>query len=118
MSKPRFKLYAEVDTMAHANTIKNNIQNQLVGKDIFEEHSLSAFDDTSGLSGKILVVAEWRFNNAIDRDAMREWIKDQVQNHPQVKIWVSVAKLSWHRCTHDDATVENCTTTNYAEWNK
>lgn len=118
MSKPRFALYAEVDTLAHANTIKNSITNELAGKDIFEEHSFSAIDDSNGLSGKILVVAEWRFNNSIDRDAIRDWIKNQVQDHPQVKKWVTLARLSWHRCTHDDIVTQDCKMTGYEEFVK
>lgn len=115
MSKPRFYLYAEVDTLAHANTIKTSIQNQLAGKDIFETHNLSAMDD---VYGKHFIVADWRFNRGIDRDALKDWAQDQIQNHPQVKVWVTSAKLSWHLCTHDDQSVQDCKTTNYSEWGK
>ena len=118
MSKPRFRLYAEVDTLAHANTIKNSITNELAGKDIFEEHGFGVRQGDILNPNKIIVYAEWRFNTAIDRDEIREWLKDQIQNHPQVKNWVSVARLSWHRCTHDEEIVKDCRTTNYAEWNK
>jgi hypothetical protein len=116
MSKPRFKLVLEVDTVAHANTIKNSIVSELAGKDIFEQHLLRSGQDPE--TSKIGVVADWRFNTAIDRDAMRDWAEDQIQNNPQVKVWVTSAKLSWHRCTHDDGTTESCDTTGYAEWTK
>ena len=116
MSKPRLKLYTEVDTLLHANTIKTNIQTQLVGKDIFETHSLA-----SGLvskTGKNVVYGDWRFNTQLDRDFIRNWIKDQIETHPQVKNWVKKARLSWHVCSHDDPIVVDCTTTSYAEFVK
>ena len=118
MSKPRFSLYAEVDTLAHANTIKTNIQTQLVGKDIFEEHQFLIAEGGTVGESIIRIIAEWRFNNAVDRDALKDWAQDQIQSHPQVKNWVSKAKLVWHRCTHDEQIVENCKTTNYVEWSK
>lgn len=116
MSKPRFKVYAEVDTLAHAETIRQNLANRAAGKDIFEEHSLAAFFD--GEVGKNVVVAEWRFNNAVDRDDVRDWIKDQVQNHPQVKNWVTRASVTSHLCTHDDAEVKDCRTTQFVDWER
>ncbi len=115
MSKPRFKMVIVVDTLAHAITIRDSIVAQLAGKDIFEQHSLGA---STNLNGEIEGIAEWRFNNSIDRDAIKDWIRDQVENHPQVKNWVQRAKLSWHQCTHDEAIVENCKSTNYLEWSK
>lgn len=116
MSKPRFKLQAGIDTLAHATTIKTNITAELVGKDIFEEHNFSTGFDSE--LNQNMIYGEWRFNNQIDRDAIREWIKDQIQNHPVVKTWILNAKLSWHLCTHDDSTIENCKTTIYAEFVK
>ena len=116
MSKPRFSLYAEIDTLAHANTIKTNIQTQLAGKDLFEIHGFSTFVDI--LDGKNKIFADWRFNNFIDRDALKNWAQDQIQNHPQVKVWVLKAKLSWHECSHSDLEVKNCRTTSYAEFLK
>ena len=118
MSKPRFKLYAEVDTLAHANTIKTNVQIQLVGKDIFEQHSFSIIKGDELNSSKIILLADWRFNNSIDRDSLKDWVKDQIQNNPQVKNWVLVSKLSWHICTHDDISIKNCRETFYGEFLK
>ena len=43
--KPRFKMVITVDTLAHAQTIRDKIVTQLAGKDIFEQHSLTAFRD-------------------------------------------------------------------------
>lgn len=118
MSKPRFSLYAEIDTLAHANTIKTNIQAQLVGKDIFEEHSFGIGTNDPFNPGKIILRAEWRFNNAIDRDALKDWVQDQIQNHPIVKTWVLLVRLIVHLCTHDDSEIKDCKTTNYIEWSK
>lgn len=115
MSKPRFKMVLKIDTLAHAATIRNSIVSELAGKDIFEEHGLSHYTDSDGL---VVGIGEWRFNNEIDRDAIKDWIKGQVNDHPVVKNWVSDAKLSWHRCTHDDSQVSDCGTTDYFEWKK
>jgi len=113
MSKPRFKMVLIVDTLAHAATIRNSIISELAGKDIFEEHNLSA---SRNEDGNVEAIAEWRFNNDIDRDDIKDWVRDQVENHPVVKTWVSSARLSWHRCTHDESIVENCRQTDYSEW--
>ena len=118
MSKPRIKIYLEVDTAAHGQTIRDAIQNRLVGKDIFETHS---FDFGRGNENDLNVIwgiAEFRFNNPIDRDDVLNWIKDQVQNAPQVKTWVKKASVTSHLCSHDDLEVKDCRTTNYAEWSK
>jgi len=115
MGKPSFKLIATVDTLAHANTIKNSIQDELVGKDIFEEHNLSALRNDDG---NFSCVAEFSFNNNIDRDSIKDWIISQVRDHQVVKNWVSKARLSWHYCTHGDKEVKSCKTTGYFEWSK
>ena len=114
MSKPRFHIYFEIDTKAHAETIKNEIQNQLIGKDIFEKHSFSTFQFDS----KNYLIGDWRFNKAIDRDAVKDWVRDQAENHPIVKTWIQNAKISWHLCTHDNPEIKDCRTTNYFEWTK
>ena len=104
--------------MAHGQTIRSAIQDKLVGKDIFETHD---FDfgvgndlDPSVIWGR----AEIRFNSEIDRDDVKDWIKDQVQNHPQVKNWVTRATVQTHLCSHDDEEVKDCRTTNFLEWEK
>lgn len=115
MSKPRFEMNLTIDTTAHAVTIRNSILNELSGKDIFETFTLSHYTNPSGL---IVGIGDWTFNTDVDRDAIKDWVKDQVENHPQVKNWVSSAALSWHRCTHVDSVVENCKNSNYFEWLK
>ena len=113
MSKPRLKLSAVIDTEAHADTIIGQIRTRLVGKDIFEEHNL--FRELNE-NGTVELVAEFRFNNRIDRDDVKTWIKNQVQTHPQVKNWVQSARVTDHICSHDDVSVKDCKTTEYIEW--
>lgn len=105
-----------VDTVQHAQTIKNNIVNELAGKDIFETHTLTGYVDEEG---QIKVIADLRFNNGVHRDGVKNWIKAQVRDHPTVKTWVQSASLTVHRCTHGDAEVQNCGTTDFVrEWTK
>lgn len=113
MSKPRISIYLEVDTVAHGQTIKQAIQDQLVGKDIFETYSFDFGVGNESDPNVIWGSAEFRFNNRINRDSIRDWIKDQVQNHPQVKNWVTKARIISHLCTHDDVEVKPCTETEY-----
>ena len=116
--KPRIRLYLEVDTVAHGLTIKNAIQNKIAGKDIFEIHG---FDFGVGNMSDPNVVwgyLEVRFNSQTDFEEVRDWIKDQVQNHPQIKVWVTKAIVTTHTCTHDDPEVKDCKTTNYLEWER
>lgn len=116
MSKPRASITLEVDTLAHATTIANAINTRLSGKDIFENHGVSAYFDS--LSNRNFVSADLRFNARLDRDDVIDWAKDQVRNHPQVKVWVLSAKVVTHLCSHDDAEVKNCKTTDYLEWER
>ncbi len=111
MSKPRIKIYCEVDTLAHASTIKNAIQNHIVGKDIFNVENISHSLDN--ITGIIRVSSDIRFNSRTDRDELVTWIKDQIQTNPQVKTWVLKADVTSHLCTHDDASVQDCKTTEY-----
>ena len=114
MSKPRFSLYAEIDTLVHANQIKTSLQNELAGKDVFEEHHFNLVQ----IDSKNVLTAEWRFNKGPERDALRDWAKDQIQNDPVVKTWIQTAKLSWHLCSHDDAQIKDCRSTSYEEFIK
>ena len=115
MSKPRLQMTARIDTLAHAITIRNAIRDELIGKDIFEEHSLMGFVDGDGT---VVGNLDVRFNSDVDRNSVRDWIEDQIQNHPQIKNWILQAKVWWHRCTHDEIAVNNCGTTEYAKWVK
>ena len=47
MSKPRVSLRVEIDTLNHAETIRDAISLELVGKDIFENHTLDVVDSPS-----------------------------------------------------------------------
>lgn len=111
MSKPRLQLTAVIDTETHADTIIASIRTQLVGKDVFEEHSLKRSVDVE--TGKILLCFDLRFNSEIDRNSVRTWLRDQVRDHPVVKTWVQSVTLTRHECSHDDVTVQDCKTTDY-----
>lgn|SRR3990167_9973054 len=112
MSKPRLQLQAVIDTEAHADTIIASIRAELVGKDVFEEHSLSKYVDALN-DNKVTLVFDFRFNNRIHRDDVKTWLKNQVRDHPVVKTWVESVKLTQHTCTHDDVEVKPCTETEY-----
>mgnify|MGYP001603485113 CR=1 FL=1 len=115
MSKARTKLVAMFDTLAHAETVRTQIVTQLAGKDVFQQHALQTGVNDAG---QPFLLAGWRFNAIADRDAIRDWLRDQAQNHPVVKNWVIGARLSWHRCTHDEPTPQPCRVTDYAEFVK
>lgn len=115
MSKPRLQLSAVIDTVAHADTIISSIQTKLVGKDIFEIHSLARSIDELG---QVNLNFDFRFNSRIDRDDVKNWIKDQVQNHPQVKNWVQSVIVVDHLCSHDSVSVVDCTSTEYVRWER
>ena len=112
--KTRFQVNAVVDTLAHAETIRTNLETQLAGKDIFERHSF----EVSSEGGEISVHADFRFNLRADRDSVRDWIQDQLRDHPIVKTWILSVILSWHDCSHDSELVQDCKTTNYFEWKR
>lgn len=118
VSKPRISIYLEVDTAAHGQTIRTAIQNRLAGKDIFETHVFDFGSVNDIGSDAVWGVLECRFNSKIDRDDIKDWLKDQVQNHPQIKNWILKAEIKDHLCSHDDAEVKDCRTTEYFEWSK
>jgi len=113
--KPRINLIAIVDSMSHANTIVSYIQNALSGIAVFEIHSLESIKNDNNENE---IYLDGRFNSSVDRDNIKEWLKNQISNNPQVKNWVTRAKLSWHDCTHDDVEIKSCGETNYFEWSK
>lgn len=102
--KPRLTLTLWVDTQAHADTVVNSVQNQLSGKDIHELHRL---DTRVDLDGSILVQADIRFNGSIDRDAVRDWIRDQLTN-TAARNWVYRVRVLWHLCGHDESPPVSC----------
>lgn len=104
-----------MDTLAHARTIRDAITNRIAGKDIFENHGVSSFLDDYG---NVHATADIRFNVDVDRDDIVDWVKNQVQNAPQVKDWVLSAKVQAHLCSHDEANPVNCKTTQFVEWNR
>ena len=114
MSKPRLSITVYFDTLAHAETAKTALENKLVGKDVFDLSAVTVSDD----DGRPTLHLEGRFNSAVDRDDVLDWIRDQVDNHPTVKTWVTGYQISRHLCSHDDLEVKDCKTTLYVEWTK
>jgi hypothetical protein len=115
MAKPRLRVQAVIDTEAHADAIVTNIRAELTGKDIFEEHNLQRFVNDDG---QFELVGEWRFNRDVDRDNLANWLKQQVRDHLIVKTWVQSVRLTSHLCTHDDADVRDCSTTELVRWER
>ena len=118
MSKPRIKLEAVIDSVAHANTIISSIESRLVGKDIFQDKNLTV-SETDDEPRKPLIIFDCRFNSRIDRDDVKTWLRGQIKDHPVVKTWIESVKLTTHLCTHDDVSVKDCKTTEYVmEFNR
>ena len=113
--KPRMSINSIVDTDAHADTLISSIENKLSGKSVFESYSLLK---SLNENDKTQISLEIRFNNSVDRDAVKDWVKDQLQNHPQVKTWVSNAKVVWHNCTNDESSPIPCGQSQYFEWSQ
>lgn len=118
MSRPRLKLWFLVDTQAHAATIVNAITTEI---NVRPKFSL----DHAPSSGPSLDEVGWevsfdvRLLDKVTRQAILTWIKNQVQDHPQVKTWIKRARLSTHLCTHDDEQVLPCNTTEFeVVWEK
>src|SRR3990167_4869093 len=110
MSKPRLQLQAVIDTEAHADTIIASIRAELVGKDVFEEHSLQRSKDDHD---RVLIIFDFRFNSEIDRDSVKTCLRDQVRDHLVVKTWVRSVKLTKHQCSHDESTILDCKATDF-----
>ena len=99
MGKPRVTAELTVDTPAHAQTILNAIAQQLSGRDIFRQDSLEI---ATGPTGQVMVIFDCRLNLLAHRDAVRDWLRDQAENHPQVKLWILAVRLHWHDCGEDE----------------
>jgi len=115
MAKPRINLEAVIDTVAHAQTIRDYVQDQLAGKDIFEQRALKY--SVNG-DGQVEFNFDVRFNSEVDRNAVKDWILQQINDHPTVKNWFLRAELSIHRCTHDEAKIQSCDMTDFFLWAK
>jgi hypothetical protein len=113
--KPRLSFATWIDTLAHAQTIRDNVAAELVGKDIFEQHDLSAVDLGGG--DGILAHGDIRFNSGTDRDTVRSWIQAQIAEHPVVKTWVYWIEVTWHECPHDEGGA-NCQATRWVRGNR
>ena len=85
MAKPRINLRATFDTMAHADTVKDAVALRIADKDIFESHALGTLVDEDGANA---LYFDFRFNVDAHRDDLKDYMVDQIQNHPQVKNWV------------------------------
>lgn len=105
---------ADVDTFTHAETIVSAISNELIGKDVFELHNLIA-NSNAGIN---FVTLDGRFNNSVDREAIKDYLLDQISSHPVVKTWVTRAVLQTHLCSHDNQDVQDCKTTQWWEWSR
>lgn len=117
--KPRIKIYLEFDTVAHGQTIRNSIRNHIAGKDLFDTIMLTSGRGNETDLDVLWGVAEFRFNSLDDRNELVDWIKDQVQNHPQVKTWVLKARVTKHLCSQDDPEAADCKTgDDYSEWTR
>lgn len=97
--KERIRIEGVIDTVAHAQTIKDNVVANLAGRDIFEQHELDHYVDPD--TGNVWFRAELRFNGSFDRGDFRDWIRDQIETHPQVKTWFLGARITTHQCVHD-----------------
>lgn len=112
--KPRIKLYAVLDTTAHAETLLTNIQTRLIGKSIYASDNLAISSDESN---KPTVSFDYRFDSSTDRDDFKEFFSGAFRDSVVTKGWILTGtRLSIHSCTHDDGegNVKPCSTTSYS----
>ena len=114
MSKPRVMIQAVIDTGVHAQLILDFVVQELIGKNIFENHGV----------GFGLEVTDWifsadvRFNSRADRDTVDAFLRNRALVRPQTRDWFKSVKANSHLCTHDDVEVKDCTTTEFVPWGK
>ena len=106
---------ALVDTVPHSVSIVTQASSRIIGNDIFKIHSLNSFVDPLD-EARIISQAEISFETQADRDSLVDFLKDTFQNHTQIKKWIKSVLVTWHDCSHYDADIKNCRTTNYLEW--
>ena len=111
--KARVQLWGIIDTVAHAQTVKQAVTDELVGKDIFELHDLdwTVLEDSS-----VEFTFDARFNTDLDRNAIVTWIRNQLAEHPTVKTWFLELKVWWHTCDHDNAEPDGCSDATLTRW--
>ena len=115
MSKHRISMVSTIDSEEHVETFTLMIDTQLAGKSIYGDLNQSKiFDD----EGNLLLALDIRFNEPSEMHSLKDWLIDQFGSHPVFGKWFKSANINWHRCTHDDLLVENCSLTEYSEWNK
>lgn len=95
MSKPRLQVHGIIDTLVHAQTVRDAFNLQLAGKDIFVNHGVQAGRDD--IAGSIVFSADIRFNSLTDRDNLRDWIRARMRDDLVTRTWALVrSRVSWH----------------------
>lgn len=112
MSHPRIKVVATFDTLAHAQTVKNNLDLELAGKDIFRKDAISI---SQGSDNQNTLVFDVRLNRIAHRDSLKDAIVDRIRDNVVTKTWVTSARIEWHTCTHADQVVKSCKETDFSE---
>ncbi len=110
MSKPCLKFELLFDTAEHRNIIASRLQIELAGKSIYKSEGPFLEDKLADRAAIYFLI--W-LNRLEDRNALRNWVKNKCFDDPSVRNWVPKARISWHLCSHEDAKVLDCQSTDY-----
>ena len=113
MAKPRLTIHLLVDTEAHAQTVLTAIANRAEQSPVFAVDGRTVSPAEGGVG--FLASFDVRFQADVDRDSVRSWLRSELADHPQVKVWVSKALIQRHQCRHDEEPSRPCVVTDIWE---
>lgn len=118
MVKRRVHIDVNVDTVQHAITIRDNINNRLTSdsidiyvRDVDIQHWVST-DNLVNSSGSVHVFGQLRLNVSGDGIRVRNYIQG-IWTSGVARNWIlSGSSVSLHNCTHDDQLITSCVVDN------
>ena len=111
MSKWRLTLNARFPTQAVADQAKALLDSTVVSGSLFKVDRTTVFMDDED---RVWLLVDARYTTEVARNLRRTAVTSLVSTNPILSQRLE-ATLSWHRCTHDDLSVKDCRTTEYAE---
>jgi len=100
---PRLQVEILLDTAAHAATVRDSLSAQAASRPRHGGRFEAAPAVEADEAGRGHVVRlDVRYPARGDRDAVRDWVRQQLDEHPVVKGWIRGIVVSTHLCTHDE----------------
>lgn len=102
MPHPRLQVEIELEAPEIASDVRSRIEAQVGPRPKVNGRveALSAEENTVRL--------DVRFLERIDRGAIKQWLRDQIVDHPEFSDHILAVRITEHLCTHDEDNPKPC----------